>query len=150
MLVRPLSLQELPAAMRLAREVFLEFVAPDYSEEGRRNFLKFLEMEQILPLVGRGELFCYGCFAGDELIGMAATLGRDQLCLLFVQGAWQRQGAARRLFAEILRHAPAGKPISVHASPCGAPAYRRLGFVGEREAAADGMRFFPMVYHPAP
>ena len=50
MLVRPLSPQELPAAMRLAREVFLEFVAPDYSEEGRRSFLKFLEMEQILPL----------------------------------------------------------------------------------------------------
>lgn len=42
MTIRTLRMEEIPAAMRLVWEVFVEFEAPDYTDEGIAEFRGYL------------------------------------------------------------------------------------------------------------
>lgn len=143
--VRILTEKELPEALALCREVFLQFEAPEYPPEGTRNFLDFLDLESIRRMVAGGLLTFVGAFHDGNLIGTGAVRERKHLCLLFVREEYHRQGAGSALLEKILRLCRKAGTVTVNASPYGTPFYLARGFAPlSEEQCRDGIRFIPM------
>lgn len=150
MQVRQLKMEELPEALSLAWNVFLEFDAPVYSEDGVREFQKFLSWDSISSGWQSGKFRFWGCYHGDTLTGMLATRDISHICLLFVKKELQRQGIARRLFDQAVRECgKTAREWTVHSSPYAVEVYRHLGFTATApEQTVNGIRFMPMVFLP--
>lgn len=141
-LIRQLKKEEFQTALNLVWEVFKEFVAPDYSQEGVEEFyksvhdLKYLEMLKI-----------YGAFIGDKLVGVVATRNEgSHLALFFVDGAYHRKGIGRKLFQETVSKCHSEK-MTVNSSPYAVPFYHEFGFSDlDAEQIVHGIRFTPMEY----
>ena len=129
-------------ALKLVLDVFMQYEAPDYAGEGIDTFVNFLHDESQIDA-----LEMLGAYDGEKIVGVIATRGNgSHISLLFVDGAFHRQGIGRQLFAEVLRRSPA-QSISVNSSPFAVEAYRRLGFTPTSgEQVRDGIRFTPMLY----
>jgi GNAT superfamily N-acetyltransferase len=92
-MIRTLNIDEIPSALRLAWEVFEEFEAPDYSDEGVKTFRDFINDEtQIAALT------FYGAFCESELAGIIAMRGESHISMFFVKKEYHRQGYGRKLF----------------------------------------------------
>ena len=139
---------EVRAALKLSRRVFDEFVGPDYSEEGRDTFHKVTEPDENVAKWQAREYVFYGAFWGDTLIGTAASRqDGSHIMLLFVDKAYHRKGIARRLVNALIADAP-GHKLTVNASPYGAQAYERMGFVRLGGMVTKyGITFIPMEYN---
>lgn len=135
------------AAFKLAETVFMQFEAPEYSEQGVESFLSFLWGSSVKEMLENGSYVVWGCYSGAELVGMMAMRDSEHISLAFVMGDFHRQGIGRMLYAEAKRHALShGKrSITVNASPYGVPFYRAVGFKEtDMELIADGIRYTPM------
>lgn len=146
--IRLLDKREIEAAMKLVKEVFFKFEAPEYSQQGIDEFLRFIEPGAIAAMMDSGELALWGCFDEELLAGVAAAKNLNHISLLFVRKDYHRRGIARSLFNEAKAACAANgaKSITVNSSPYAVEAYRRLGFAetGE-EQTIKGIRFTPMV-----
>lgn len=140
--VRRLTAEEIPAALSLIWEVFSEYEAPVYSEEGTAEFRRCLRDERYLA-----GIVYYGAFDAETLIGVAGIRpGQRHICFFFVKGAYHRQGVGTRLFRLLLREYPTGT-VTVNSSPYGLPFYRALGFrPTDAEQTVNAIRFTPMAY----
>lgn len=140
--IKKLSGEELRNAIPLVWEVFSEFEAVNYSEEGKEAFWNTIHSEHFLNM-----LTAYGAFDGRKLIGVIATRNRgEHIALFFVDGRYQRKGVGRRLFGECLI-GNANALITVNSSVFAVDVYRKLGFVETGERMEDsGIIFTPMVY----
>ena len=123
-------------------EVFLQFEAPDYSDEGIQSFKDFIENDEILKT-----LEFFGAYEQDELKGVIATSeNRKHICCFFVKAKYHRQGIGRTLWEYVLNHSER-TVFTVNSSPYAVPVYRKLGFVEtDTEQLADGMRYTPMKF----
>jgi pimeloyl-ACP methyl ester carboxylesterase/predicted GNAT family N-acyltransferase len=144
--VRPLEPSEICAALNLVWQVFLEFEAPDYAEEGVAEFKRFIDSKEMVET-----LALYGAFAKERMAGVAATRNNgNHIALLFVDSRYHRRGVARKLFETVRQDAAPG-PITVNSSPYAAEAYRRLGFQDtDAERLTNGIRYIPMKYEHRP
>lgn len=89
MIFRTLHEKETDSALALVWKVFLEFEAPDYSEQGVAEFEKTIHDPDFIR-----KLRLYGAFAGDEMVGVIATRSEgDHVALFFVEAKMQRQKA---------------------------------------------------------
>lgn len=135
-------------AMDLVWRVFSQFEAPEYSEQGIREFKDFVAPPTVQGRMAAGELFVWGCFAGDDITGVIATRPPCHISLLFVDPTYHRQGIARALYETVLDDYRTGsnhREMTVHSSPYAQQAYRRLGFADTAaEQAVNGLRFIPM------
>ena len=140
--VRKIGKEQLDEALGLVWEVFLQFVAPDYSEEGVKSFRDFMKSEEMIA-----SLEFFGAYEKQELRGVIATNeNRKHICCFFVDPEFHRRGIGTRLW-EHLKHQSAQQTITVNSSPFAVPIYRRLGFVPTAsEQLADGIRYTPMQY----
>lgn len=139
--IRILRDSERIEALQLAREVFLGFEAPEYSEEGVREFLGYLDREARIH-----SLQMFGAFLRGGLAGMLAMAPNGHISLFFVAERFHRQGIGRALFQAVLNEY-AGQRLTVHSSPYAVPAYRRLGFADtDCEQCVNGIRYIPMTY----
>jgi len=140
MIFRSLTQVETEAALELAWNVFLEFEAPDYSEEGVAEFHKSIHDPDFIQ-----KLQLYGAFDGEELVGVLATRSNgDHIALFFVTGKMQGQGIGRKLFELALKNNTSGK-MTVNSSPYAVEIYRHFGFVNTcTEQVTNGIRFTPM------
>ena len=127
-------------AMRLVRTVFMRFEAPDYSDEGIRTFLDFIDSEANTNL-----LALYAAYDGDELRGVIAIRnGGNHISLFFVDEHYQGQGIGRQLFETAWMHC-SHSDMTVNASPFAVKIYERLGFrATDDEQTVNGIRFTPM------
>lgn len=140
--IKELSPEEIPAALDLVQRVFMEYEAPDYSDEGIHEFFGSLCDENYLS-----KLKMYGAFSEGELLGVIATrsLGMH-IALFFVDGKYHRRGIGRALFETVLKACPA-EIMTVNSSPYAVPIYRRLGFrETDTEQTVNGLRFIPMTF----
>jgi len=129
--------------LELVRDVFMEFEAPDYSEEGIEEFLRFLDPVKITDMLMEYKFRIWICEYNDKVVGMIAAR-EDHINLLFVGGEHHRKGIARRLL-EIMREYYDPSVITVNSSPYAVEAYRRLGFTETGpEQEVNGIRFIPM------
>lgn len=135
-------------AMELVWKVFLEFEAPEYSDEGIREFKAFIAPDAVEHRVKGGELFVWGCFHGEKIIGVIATRPPCHISLLFVDKDYHYQGIARALYQTVLNHYKSNSDYTeatVNSSPYALEAYRRLGFLDtDIEQTVNGLRFIPM------
>ena len=137
------------AVCDLVVRVFTEFVAPDYSDEGTREFMNYAEPNR---MVERSQENHFALVASllREIVGVIEVRGYAHISLLFVDPRYQRIGIAKELLRRALEicrsHKPALSEITVNSSPYAVPVYRKLGF-HERGAEWEvkGIRFIPMV-----
>ena len=84
--IRQLAPAELEEALALVWEVFAEFEAPEYSQEGIEEFWRFIDAEYMIMQVGEGAMTFWGAFEDDYLVGVCAFRGLTHISLLFVDG----------------------------------------------------------------
>ena len=138
-----LNREKLYDVLSLVRDVFMEFEAPDYTDEGIEEFLDFLDPDSISAMLDDGEMRIWTCECDGEIVGCVAGR-KEHINLLFVHGKFHRRGIARRLVEIFIdNYRPA--VITVNSSPYAIEAYRRLGFVETGvEKVENGIRFTPM------
>lgn len=147
--IRQLAPAELEEALALVWEVFAEFEAPEYSQEGIEEFWRYIDAEYMIMQVGEGAMTFWGAFEDDYLVGVCAFRGLTHISLLFVDGEYHRRGIGTALVkkaaSDCKRLDPSVDVLTVNASPYGVPFYKALGFVPTGEMTEeDGMRFMPM------
>jgi ribosomal protein S18 acetylase RimI-like enzyme len=143
--IKPLSKENLQATMDLVWRVFMEFEAPDYSDEGVAEFKRFID-----EAPQNEQLRMWGCFDGDDIIGVIAIRPPCHIALLFVDKEYHRRGIARSLFMTVLSDnqvVTGHSAVTVNSSPYAVEAYRHLGFVNiDTEQLTNGIRYYPMTY----
>ena len=94
---KKIDLEKMDKALELTWKTFLEYEAPDYSQEGIDEFKKTIDDEQWLS----AREF-YGAYEADELLGLIATKDKSHIALFFVDGKHHRKGIGRKLFGKVL------------------------------------------------
>ncbi|MDO4169932.1 MAG: GNAT family N-acetyltransferase [Lachnospiraceae bacterium] len=106
------------------KEMFLQFEAPDYSDEGIKSFQDFIKNEEIVK-----SLEFFGAYDNDELKGViAVNENRRHICCFFVKALYHRQGIGKMLWEHILNNS-SNMVFTVNSSPYAVPVYHKLGFV---------------------
>ena len=137
--VRRLSPEEIPAALELCWQVFLEFEAPEYPAEGVAAFRASLDDKERTR-----QLKFYGAFDGEKLVGVLCMRAPQHIGGFFVDAAYHRRGIGRHLF-EAMRRDYQTQIFTVNSSPYAVEVYRHLGFVPtDTEQLTDGLRYTPM------
>lgn len=134
-------------ALALVENVFMEFEAPDYSEQGVEEFRKFINPERIQKEIDSSALRLWGCFHERQIVGVLGVESKGHICLLFVAKEFHRQGIAKAMLEKGL--APLREKnlpqVTVNSSPYAVPAYQRMGFITTQpEQCFNGVRYIPM------
>jgi GNAT superfamily N-acetyltransferase len=133
---------------QLIKEVYDEFVAPDYTKEGNIFFYAYINPEAIFSrqCIQNNILLA---FMDGILAGMIEMRDHSRVSLLFTRKEFMQKGIAQKLLHEaihlcLLRN-PDLKSISVHASPFSIPIYQKLGFIPiSTMQEANGILYMPM------
>ena len=133
---KKLDKKEIKDALDLIWQVFLEYEAPDYTQEGIDEFYKSIHDENYLSM-----LSVYGAFSDEELVGVIATRNNGKhIALFFVDEKYHHQGIGKQLFQMIRTD-----KMTVNSSPYAVAIYRKLGFKAvNTEQIVNGLRFTPM------
>lgn len=134
----------------LVRQVYDEFVAPDYTDEGNCTFYAWIAPARIAERQ-RIQTCLWMALVADRVVGVLEIRNENHLCLLFVNRQCQGQGIAKKLFAvacdEMLYRNPQLKEVTVNASPYAVRVYERLGFTSAgSKSESDGIIYYPMVF----
>lgn len=136
---RKLKEEEYQAALQLALDVFMQFEAPIYPEEGIQDFTHFIK--EVAPGM---TIDYYGAFDQGVLVGMMAMREPRHLTLAFIRDDYQRMGIGRCLFICLL-HDKGEAPITVNSSPIAVDFYHKLGFKDtDVEQTTNGVSYIPM------
>lgn len=137
---------QLQAALKVVYEVFDEFVAPSYSQEGVETFFRHVTVEFLQSLSERNG-FVLRAVDGGETVGVIAVRDGNHVALFFVKGKCQGRGVGRALF-DSARDIVARKGetcMHVHSSPFAVKHYEALGFRATGpEKTETGIRYIPM------
>ena len=139
-LIRKIGQEEVENALLLVWQVFQEYEAPDYTEDGVRAFYKSVHDEEYVSA-----LDWYGAFVEEKLVGVIAVRNAGaHIALFFVDGEYHRQGIGKRLFQAVRIQCRSAK-MTVNSSPYAVPIYHALGFRStDSEQVVNGLRFTPM------
>ena len=139
--IKKLPKKDIPTALGLALGVFMQYEAPEYSEEGITEFRKTLSDESYIA-----KLTFYGAYESGSLVGVLAMREPQHIGLFFVQSEFQGRGIGGRLF-RYMQKDYAVKEFTVNSSPYAVTIYEKLGFVPtDAEQVTNGIRYTPMRY----
>ncbi|MCL2020112.1 MAG: GNAT family N-acetyltransferase [Oscillospiraceae bacterium] len=149
-LIKEIDSNDIEMALDLVRDVFLTFVAPDYSTQGKDTFINDLEKLSTETLSGLKSRKMWACYQAGKIVGVIATRDRTHISLLFTDKKYHKKGIAKYLFNHLLnefKNETSAKQITVNSSPYAVEIYRRLGFekTGEQQEK-NGIISTPMVY----
>ena len=137
--IRKIKNDEMKKTRELIWRVFLEYEAPDYTEEGIKEFKKAIEDEEWIK-----QRKFYGAFEEDKILGMIATKDCNHIALFFVDGNYHRQGIGKKLFEKVCELNKDGF-FTVKSSPYAKEVYEHLGFeYTDTEQCVNGLKYFPM------
>ena len=152
-IIRKIFSNEVEEAMELAREVFMQFEAPDYGDAGVDTFKRdIVENPTFIDNAKKGLCPIYAAFDGDKmvaLIGMRSS--KTHINLVFTKKEYHRKGIATAIFKfllnDLLNENPSLNELTLNSSPYGLPFYISLGFIPlSEEQEINGIRFTPMKY----
>ncbi|WP_052356749.1 GNAT family N-acetyltransferase [Faecalimicrobium dakarense] len=140
----------LDEAFELVDTVFMEFDAPDYSQDGIDEFKKqIIENKEFRNRFKTGEQIMIGAFKDSKVIGVLAISVRNHISLLFVDKNYHRNGVATKLFNKIIiesRKKNVDK-IKLNSSPYALQFYYKVGFIAtDTEKVKNGIRYTPMEF----
>lgn len=144
-----LGIEELDKAMELVERVFMEFEAPEYSDEGVATFKAFIHGNEIKEKYSDGTFTIWGELDGNELIGIFAIRDKGHITLVFTDKRYHRRGVATTLWKEALLYCRDSgfDEVTVNSSPYGRAFYESIGFKAtDNEKTDDGIRYIPMKY----
>jgi ribosomal protein S18 acetylase RimI-like enzyme len=134
----------------LVLKIFTQFVAPEYSQEGIAEFMKFVRNDDLRNRIRAGNLVLLA-ESGKNIIGVVEVRENSHVALLFVENFHQRKGIGKELIRRSIEMCKTRKPdlirLTVNSSPNAFKAYRKFGFKdigGER--TVNGIRFIPMEF----
>ncbi len=142
------------AVSRLIVDAYTEFIAEEYSDEGRAEFTKYVQPAALIDR-SRSNHFVLVAMDADRPAGVIELRDNDHVSLLFVDSRYQRHGIARELLMRALAVARPAKPrldrVTVNSSRFGVPIYEKLGFrqTGP-ERTVNGIVFIPMAHQLDP
>ena len=130
-------------------ECFNEFVAPEYSDEGVKEFVKYVDADCMKDRLKKGNfvLVAVDC---NSIIGAIEMRSYNHISLLFVKKEYFNRGIAKALLTKVIAKCRQVntelKSIDVNSSPYAEKIYERLCFVKkDTEQIKNGIRFIPMV-----
>lgn len=138
--IRKIEKEEMKEALELVWEVFLEYEAPDYTEEGIKEFKKTID--DVTWIEARDFYGAY--YESNKILGVIATKDITHIALFFVDGKHHKQGIGKKLYckAESLN---SNGFFTVNSSPYAHEVYKHLGFVDtDKEQNIKGLIFYPM------
>ena len=137
--IREIKDTEMKETIELIWRVFLEYEAPDYSDEGIKEFKKAIDDEEWIK-----QRKFYGAFEEDKILGMIATKDCNHIALFFVDGNYHRQGIGKKLFEKVCELNKDGF-FTVNSSPYAKEVYEHLGFeYTDTEQCVNGLKYYPM------
>lgn len=147
--IRQLQGFELEEALALVWEVFSQFEAPGYSDEGIEEFWRFIDLEYMVMRTGEGSMTFWGAFEDDYLVGVCAFRGFNHISLLFVDPEYHRRGIAtalvKKAVSDCKRIDESVDSITVNSSEYALPFYTAIGFEKTGELTEDnGIKYIPM------
>ena len=137
------------AALALVWDVFSDFESENLPQEALDEFWARIDYEYMLQRAGDGEIRFWGAFDDDFLVGVCAMRDLSHIELLYVDGAYHRQGIATNL----LKHAFIDckeldvtiHRVTVNATPYSRPFFLKQGFTATAaERKVDGLIQIPM------
>lgn len=141
---------DLEDALYLVNKVFDEFVAADYSEEGKNTFTAYLndKYEEVLSDLESGQKKLWGYYIDDKIVGVIGTRDTTHISLMFVDKEYHKRGIAKELFNIVLdeiNNDSINRFITVNSSPYAVEVYEHLGFVKtDEQQENDGILYVPM------
>ena len=146
---RELRPDETGEACDLVLNSFNELVAPGYSDEGVKEFLKYVNPEAMSARLAQDH-FALAAIKNGKIIGIMEVRSSNHISLLFVKKEYHRRGIAGELLKLALEKCRQGKSdlrfVEVNSSPYAVHIYEKLGFVKTGpEQTVNGIRFTPMV-----
>lgn len=140
-MIKRLDPGDIQPALDLMWEVFLQFEAPEYSQEGIDEFRKNLDDKERTR-----KLKYYGAFDNDKLVGTLCTKEPQHIGGFFVLSEYQGKGIGKMLF-EAMKKDYDKQEFTVNSSPYAVKIYEHLGFTAtDTEQVVNGIRFTPMIY----
>ena len=139
-MIKKITSNEYNNLKSLVKETFDEFIAPDYSEEGRLEFYRFVENDEKL-----NDLEIFGYYIEDRLIGVIGVDKEDKhISLFFVAKEFQRHSFGKKLLQTVLENFDFDE-LSVHSSPNAVNAYKYMGFTKTDDVIeTNGIKYVPM------
>jgi predicted GNAT family N-acyltransferase len=146
--IKKVPFEDIDKAFSLIWNTFLEFVAPDYGEEGTRTFqTNFIESDDFKNCFYTGRQIMFGAYEQQELIGVVSISDKNHISCVFVNKNFHRKGIATRLFTEMISELKQNKveKIVLNASPYAVPFYHTLGFEDlDVQQNYHGILYIPM------
>ena len=137
--IREIKEKEMPEALNLVWRTFLDFEAPDYTEEGIKEFKKTIDDKN---WIAARDFF--GAFENGKILGVIATKEYEHIALFFVDGKNHKQGIGKKLFNKICELNTTGT-YTVNSSPYAKGVYKHLGFeYTASKQSINGLIFYPM------
>ena len=127
-------------ALKLVLKVFLEYEAPNYTEEGIREFKKTINNSDWVQARD-----FYGAFdENNKILGVIATKDITHIALFFVDGKYHNQGIGRKLYDKVKSVNKNGF-FTVNSSLYAHEICKHLGFsdIG-KEQCVNGLKFYSM------
>jgi len=150
-MIKKIDDKDLRKALELVNNVFSEFVAVDYAQEGKNTFENYLKnkYDEVSLDLESGHKKMWAYYQNGEIIGVISTRNISHISLMFVDKKHHKKGIARQMFHAVheeLRNNEAVRQITVNSSPYAVRVYEHLGFVkmGEQQEK-DGIIFIPMI-----
>ena len=140
MIIKKIQKEEMKEALDLVWKVFIEYEAPDYTEEGIKEFKKAIDDNEWVEARD-----FYGAFNEEnKIVGVIATKNLTHIALFFVDGNYHRQGIGRKLYEKV-KSLNKDNFFTVNSSPYAHEIYKHLGFIDtDNEQCVNGLKFYPM------
>ena len=148
--IKKVEFNMIEEALLMVIKVFMEFDAPDYSQEGIETFRKcIIENKEFKNCFKTGEQMMIGAFIDNKIIGVLSISIRNHISLVFVDKKYHRIGIATQLFNKVLKEIVDKKAdkITLNSSPYAVPFYSKIGFVAtDIQQVKDGIKYIPMEF----
>ncbi len=134
--------------IQMVWKTFLIFEAPDYPEEGIKNFNEFITDHTLFRMFEKGYYRVMVALDGKKITGVISVRDSSHISLLFVEKAYHHKGIGKALVEEMQDYLSSEEGITkmtVNASPYAVGFYHSIGFTDTGlEQTSGGIRFTPM------
>lgn len=148
--IRKVEFDNIDNAFNMVLNVFMEFNAPDYGEEGVNSFKNGLINNDLFKnRFDTGDQLMFGAYLEGKVIGVIAVSARNHISLLFVDKIYHNKGIATSLFNSLLHELKCRKAtkITLNSSPYAVKFYKKLGFIQtDTKQCKNGIIYTPMEY----